>query len=920
MKVKQTNDGKKGGLLKGKPHYDKDGNPLGGIKAVVTDSGNRPVELEGGEVIINKAASKKHWKLLSKINQSAGGGVPIGPPSGAETSDEDPEEFKDGGKIIEFNPNHIPNKWVVQYAEKIKKQHPEIWKLGGNIFGNEAFENLLRVSKRGHWLDSEEWMYIKWRSYVARHIHDYRIEGVVAMLKWCDKVEKGWAYMKDLIEENIEKIEAKEKPAKTKMSEGGGVENQKDKRWLGWFVVTQNFRGDLVRWIKGELIKAEKSKEKGYIFIQAADVTVDAYDNIEDVDFNRITVPLNPTKHKRQFNYLKKIEKLGYVKPWETYSTSEGKKMAKGGGVDSIEPEGYKKEDAIKYGKKLVDANLKYIEIRNKIEENYAGLKSEIQEVLNSVLDYYDKRKPIKENFVEEDKTSSDRIDELGAMLLNQIKRYAKENYNEDVIDDTFMMKGQKNNEDFQVEEVTIDTKSGRGISITINELFMERGGELAKGIRAEMEHKKTIDKIYNRKVSKFKAPELIAKDHLKEDKKYYSKLEKVEGKKFATGSNIEKFDIGDKVYLNTKKGKIEVVVTKYSDKWVQFDDLTKGKSGRWKATPEFHEEFDSFVNQSTTTKTPTTQTTQPVQHTASNSTIIENLEVYNEDLGEMTWDEAIEKVKELGEGWRLPTKEEFEDRLYPNQSRIPNLKAKKNRYWSSTEFGDNAAWGFYFDFENAFNDYKNVTYYVRPVRFTDFMRFQPAQQAVKKQEFGLPSTDDKTWGKEYNVGDKVKIRYDFSNDYGVGGTKGYSKVDYFSSDNNFTITKINTQDANSLKRNENPSGKLYILSNGQSWEGKDLELVETTTQEPTKKPVKQAVKKQTKIEEPEPVKRKFVEGKDYLKIFTEYFEKENERGRVIQSDSYTKSIVKDFIIATEDIAGFSEQKLKEIKSYYDKE
>ena len=99
MKVKQTNDGKNGGLLKGKPHYDKDGNSLGGIKAVVSDSGNRPVELEGGEVIINKEASKKHWKLLSKINQSAGGGVPIGPPSGADF-DEDPEEFKEGGRII----------------------------------------------------------------------------------------------------------------------------------------------------------------------------------------------------------------------------------------------------------------------------------------------------------------------------------------------------------------------------------------------------------------------------------------------------------------------------------------------------------------------------------------------------------------------------------------------------------------------------------------------------------------------------------------------------------------------------------------------------------------------------------------------------------------------------------------------------
>ena len=189
MKEVVTSNGKKGGWLKGKPHYDKNGKPLGGIKAIVTDAGDKPVELEGGEVIINKEASAKHWKELSRINQSAGNGVAIGPPAGEY--DEDPEEYKEGGKVIEFNANHVPNKWILQYAKNIKENHPEIWKLGGNIFGNQAFINLKRVSERGYWLDSEKWMYVKWRSYVARHIHDFRIEGVVAMLKWADKVEKG---------------------------------------------------------------------------------------------------------------------------------------------------------------------------------------------------------------------------------------------------------------------------------------------------------------------------------------------------------------------------------------------------------------------------------------------------------------------------------------------------------------------------------------------------------------------------------------------------------------------------------------------------------------------------------------------------------------------------------------------------------
>jgi hypothetical protein len=220
MGKNETNNGKKGGLLKGKPHYDKNGKPLGGIKAIVTDT-NTPVELEGGEVIINKEASKKYWRELSKINQSAGNGVPIKNPNGS--FDEDPEEYKDGGNVIQFNPNHTPSKIILNYAKKIKSDYPKVWDKGGNIFGNEAFNNLNRVSERGYWLDSEKWMYIKWRSYVARHKQDFRINGVVAMLKWVDKVDRGWSYMKDLIESEIDK------KYPTKMAKGGQVVTYKNK-------------------------------------------------------------------------------------------------------------------------------------------------------------------------------------------------------------------------------------------------------------------------------------------------------------------------------------------------------------------------------------------------------------------------------------------------------------------------------------------------------------------------------------------------------------------------------------------------------------------------------------------------------------------------------------------------------------------
>ena len=55
--MESTNDGKKGGFLKGKSHDD------GGIKAIVTDTG-QPVELEGDEVSAKKF---KTMHLLSVL-------------------------------------------------------------------------------------------------------------------------------------------------------------------------------------------------------------------------------------------------------------------------------------------------------------------------------------------------------------------------------------------------------------------------------------------------------------------------------------------------------------------------------------------------------------------------------------------------------------------------------------------------------------------------------------------------------------------------------------------------------------------------------------------------------------------------------------------------------------------------------------
>jgi hypothetical protein len=94
---------------------------------------------------------------------------------------------------------------------------------------------------------------------------------------------------------------------------------------------------------------------------------------------------------------------------------------------------------------------------------------------------------------------------------------------------------------------------------------------------------------------------------------------------------------------------------------------------------------------------------------------IIENLQIWPEDLGMMNWHNAIGAAKALGEGWRLPTIEEFKNILYPNRDKIPELK--EEFYWSSTEYINFFAWTFTFSNGTASNLPKNSTYYVRAVR-----------------------------------------------------------------------------------------------------------------------------------------------------------------------------------------------------------
>lgn len=77
-------------------------------------------------------------------------------------------------------------------------------------------------------------------------------------------------------------------------------------------------------------------------------------------------------------------------------------------------------------------------------------------------------------------------------------------------------------------------------------------------------------------------------------------------------------------------------------------------------------------------------------------------------------WDAAVEWCTALGDGWRLPTKDELSV-LYEQREVIGGFTPY--RYWSSSKRGHNGAWTQYFGSGKQYGDYKSYRRRVRAVR-----------------------------------------------------------------------------------------------------------------------------------------------------------------------------------------------------------
>ncbi len=667
--MKKITNGKGGGLFKGKPHNDKNGNPVGGIKAVVVDT-NQPIEVENNEALLTKEATEQNWERLSEINQSSGNGVAISAPTSLSNSGTtkkkktirkaksvvtdkkgivkvesgqsiinksatkehwkelsainesagglpianpnevmaDVEEYKKGGNV-DFNPNVLPKKSVHRYALSIKSKYPEIWNLGTDKYGTAAFENLDRVLNRGHWLNDEEWFYGKWKKVSSRNKSDTEVNDVIANLKWLNVVDKGFDYMKEVISSEIKNrgIENRgRKKIAPVMEQGGRIdisEFETENKLLFQCLTT-------IRDLVSEHCKITDS------FIDTVNNNYVIHFEKEILYFDTIVEGTVPT-----LTTCEEVLDIKGLKLHKTYLSIPLKvSMAKGGNVTDypIAPIGewYGDADYEKRGGKMVKMSpqeylklVRTLTIDEGSRDNIDDLKNHIlsgktldpltiysdgkedgRHRANAAIELGIKEVPViifdkggnvevkshQQLFQERLIAAQQLSKSLGGRLkinsdasvkvyhgthaenekkilesgvLNSGTYFSKNAGGTKDGDSPLSVANRKFGKDGVVMELNILAKdlepaaagseiytphilykNQHGVWSSDVENKAEKGGELAKGVEVEKEHTDTLKKLYKHEIQLKEAPKFIAKDHLKEDEHYYTKLAQTEG------------------------------------------------------------------------------------------------------------------------------------------------------------------------------------------------------------------------------------------------------------------------------------------------------------------------------------------------------------------------------------------------------
>ena len=115
-----------------------------------------------------------------------------------------------GDKAVSLENSQWPL-FPVKEAIELRDNYPDIWDEGGNIRGNSQFAILSPMAQENRGPDTnEEEQAIRLReAWIARHLEDFQLPGVIAQVKWLAIGSRGLDHMRQTIAEAIKAQETK---------------------------------------------------------------------------------------------------------------------------------------------------------------------------------------------------------------------------------------------------------------------------------------------------------------------------------------------------------------------------------------------------------------------------------------------------------------------------------------------------------------------------------------------------------------------------------------------------------------------------------------------------------------------------------------------------------------------------------------
>jgi hypothetical protein len=114
-------------------------------------------------------------------------------------------------------------------------------------------------------------------------------------------------------------------------------------------------------------------------------------------------------------------------------------------------------------------------------------------------------------------------------------------------------------------------------------------------------------------------------------------------------------------------------------------------------------------------------------------------LEIHDTLETKMTWDEATEACMSLGDGWRLPTKEEVKNVIIPNRLKIKSFAKQDDNYWTSTQNSNDMISFFFETFD--YNDERT-----KDGRKYEQWKIDQVEKELKSQVLSSSSKENKLW------------------------------------------------------------------------------------------------------------------------------------------------------------------------------